>query len=272
MKKKHLKKITENPDFIPNIYNYCDRWCERCSFTSRCENYALSKKNFTDSESRNINNHIFWQNMAEVFELPLDILKEVAKQEGIELDILDTKTTTKKTYRDIAKNHECSRLAMIYGEMVDNWFKLAEGLFDEKEHILNIKIRLGILDADTDTAAEAAVLNDAVDIICWYQHQIYVKLMRAIQGDIEEKSEHQDRFPRDSHGSAKIALIAMDRSIAAWEKMGKLFPEQKDNILDILLHLDRLRRKTEEAFPAARAFVRPGFDTIDPNSKPLSFL
>jgi len=26
--------------FIPGIYNYCDRWCETCAFTSRCRVFA----------------------------------------------------------------------------------------------------------------------------------------------------------------------------------------------------------------------------------------
>jgi hypothetical protein len=54
----------------------------------------------------------------------------------------------------------------------------------------------------------------------------------------------------------------MDRSISAWGKMMKFFPDQKDNILDVINHLDRLRRRTEKKFPDARAFVRPGFDDI----------
>jgi hypothetical protein len=30
--------------------------------------------------------------------------------------------------------------------------------------------------------------------------------------------------------------------------------------LELLVHLDRLRRAAEQEFPQARAFVRPGFD------------
>ncbi len=26
--------------FIIGIYNYCDRWCETCAFTSRCRVFA----------------------------------------------------------------------------------------------------------------------------------------------------------------------------------------------------------------------------------------
>jgi hypothetical protein len=39
------------------------------------------------------------------------------------------------------------------------------------------------------------------------------------------------------------------------------FPDQADEILDLLVHLDRVRRGAERAVPDARAFVRPGFDT-----------
>ena len=37
-------RMAMEPDdqgFIPSIHNYCDRWCERCPFTSRCRAYAI---------------------------------------------------------------------------------------------------------------------------------------------------------------------------------------------------------------------------------------
>ena len=69
-------------------------------------------------------------------------------------------------------------------------------------------------------------------------------------------------FPKDSDGSAKVALIAVDRSIAAWSKLLRTFPERETETLEILAHLVRLRREAEQEFPHARAFVRPGFDTL----------
>jgi predicted protein tyrosine phosphatase len=36
MDRHGLLKLASDPKFIPGIYNYCDRWCERCPFTSRC--------------------------------------------------------------------------------------------------------------------------------------------------------------------------------------------------------------------------------------------
>jgi len=39
--------------------------------------------------------------------------------------------------------------------------------------------------------------------------------------------------------------------------------EKSDDILDILVHLEILRRKTETEFPNARKFKRQGFDNAD---------
>jgi len=37
-------------------------------------------------------------------------------------------------------------------------------------------------------------------------------------------------------------------------------PDESDTILDLLVQRSRLGRAAEEAFPKARAFIRPGFD------------
>jgi hypothetical protein len=63
-----------------------------------------------------------------------------------------------------------------------------------------------------------------------------------------------------SLGSAKIALIAMDRSLPAWTILLRAFPQRETETLRLLAYLDRIRRLTEQEFPQARAFVRPGFD------------
>jgi hypothetical protein len=110
---------------------------------------------------------------------------------------------------------------------------------------------------------ELAAIEDFVDVIRWYQHFIYVKLCRAISSRAEETMEtdpEMREFPKDSDGSAKVALIAIDRSIAAWAGLREVFPEQEDAILELLRQLGHIREQAEAMFPNARKFVRPGFD------------
>lgn len=153
--------------------------------------------------------------------------------------------------------------AMKYIKAVDDWFKDHEGEFEEKQLVLqsieNMKL------PGVDPAAKAADILDCVDIVRWYEHQIYVKIRRALSGapddEDDESSAPEDEFlPSDSDGSAKVALIGMDRSIMAWGKLRGHFPDESDAILTILVHLDRLRRNAEKRFPKARAFHRPGLD------------
>ena len=106
-------------------------------------------------------------------------------------------------------------------------------------------------------------MTDFTDVIRWYQPFIYVKLCRAIGSracEDLETDEEMKRFPKDSEGTAKIALIAMDRSISAWAGLRESLGQEADGILELLAKLTALRRETERVFPDARAFVRPGFD------------
>jgi len=141
--------------------------------------------------------------------------------------------------------------------MVDEWIDGAEDLFGFSGHEKSI---------DDEDNIEAESKNDNMDVIRWYQQQIYVKLMRAVSGSIEE-SNYNDDFASDSDGSAKVALTGIDRSIAAWGRLHTFFPGfHINNIRNILIHLDELRLKVEKTFPNARKFIRPGFDNIDLNS------
>jgi len=190
--KKLFKIIIGNPKFIPGIYNYCDRWCERCPLTSRCANYALCEEQFADPKTRDINNEAFWQKLTEVLQLTLDMLKETAEQEGIDLNSPDAEKVEdeERFNEETARNHDCSPAAKTYGKMVDKWFDSAKGLFEEKGESLKVKVQLKTPDANP--SAETAIIKDAVEIIRWYQHQIYIKLLKRY-------------FPQQGHLSGPVS-------------------------------------------------------------------
>jgi len=135
-------------------------------------------------------------------------------------------------------------------------------LFEQRQDELNSIIKIGIGSAELYN--EAAEIIDSVEVIRWYQHQIYVKLVRTLSHEESVDAKEEDNIlQKDSDGSALVALIAIDRSIGAWGKLQEYFPDKTNSILDILLHLDRLRRMTEKTFPDARNFKRPGFDDVN---------
>lgn len=266
MDKERLKKLAEDPRFIQSIYNYCDRWCERCPFTARCLNFALDEEEFDHLETQDLDNEAFWKKLSETFQMTLELLEETAEEQGIDLDSIDTKEVEEedRLNDELARDHECSRMAKLYSEMVDDWLDSTRDLFSSEEEEISAVETFEAL--DNSPAEKDDDLLEPVEVVGWYQHLIYVKLMRAIRGELLEEPEILDEYPKDSDGSAKVALIGIDRSIAAWGEIRSLFPHRSDQIMDILLHLEQLRRKVEKTFPDARAFIRPGFDKIDLNS------
>lgn len=263
MDKARLKEIVGDPKFIPGIYNYCDRWCERCQFTARCSNFAVGEEQFNSPEKLDINNSAFWEKISEMFQITRELLNEMVEREGIDLNAIDEEEfkQREKIREEVVENHECAVDAKAYIELVNDWFESADELFEKRAEELNLEASLEL--PNENPFEESNTLSDAVEIIRWYQNQIYVKTVRAIHGQVDEAEELLEDFPKDSDGSAKVALIGIDCSIAAWGILLANFAEREDETLKILLHLERLRKKVEKVFPAARAFVRPGFDEID---------
>lgn len=246
MDREKLKKLAADKRFISGIYNYCDRWCERCPFTSRCLNFAMSEEKFSDPETQDIRNKKFWDALSEIFKETMELLRESAKERGIDLDSLDHKEDIeeRKAMDTAVENHLLSRAARRYSKWVEEWFGEAETLFFE-----------------TASAARDGVdLDEAIEVIRWYQYFICAKVMRAVRGAIGD--EEEDEFPKDSDGSAKIALIAIDRSISAWAAIRHYLTDDTKGVIEIISFLDSLREAVEKAFPGARSFIRPGFDEI----------
>ncbi len=258
-----LKELSKKKGLISGIYNYCDRWCERCTQTSKCLNFSIAEEESVDPETRDIHNEMFWKKLSGTLEETIALIKEIAEAEGIDLDAAGADEEDDGFVMEAAKGHEISRVARAYCDMAEDWFKRTAPLFEETDAEVPA-FRLSSGDRD---GVEKDDFEDALQVVRWYQNQIYVKLMRAISGLIEEQGEDSsgiEQFARDSDGSAKVALIGIDRSTAAWAIINNRLPGPE--IQHILAHLDRLRKRIEKDFPDARSFIRPGFDSIGLNS------
>jgi len=246
-----LERLAAEKRFIPGIYNYCDRWCERCPQTSRCLNFSISEEEFSDPEAQDIRNEAFWNKLSGILGETLELLRESAEKWGIELETLVSMDDIENIKaKDVAaENHLLCRAAKRYSEWVEDWFRGRETLFFET----------------AAAAREGVSLEEAFEVIRWYQYFICAKVMRAVRGKIEEEEERCDEFASDSDGSAKIALIAMDRSIAAWAVIRHYITEGAKEVIDVIAFLDGLRQAMEKTFSSARSFIRPGFDRTDLN-------
>lgn len=257
MDKEELKKFVNNPDFIPGIYNYCDRWCERCTMATRCSLYAREKEEEAERES-DMTNEAYWEQLGSDIALAMELLQDYAEEHDIDLTVESDEQIIQKeeAAREAAENHSASKKSRVYTSEVKDWFEEKEDDIELKTKELETVANLGLEEKSIEEAKE---IKNLFEIVCWYQHQIHVKIMRALQSKFDP-FEVDDSIQNDANGSAKVAFLGISRSMAAWGKLLNHFPDFEKSILFLLVLLEQTKNHLENAFPKAGDFVRPGFD------------
>jgi hypothetical protein len=94
------------------------------------------------------------------------------------------------------------------------------------------------------------------DVVAWYHLRIYLRVVRALISR-EKRPGSTDRM-EDATGSAKLALVSMERSRSALQSMRSTANDPE--IVGLMALLGALERGLDERFPNARSFLRIGLD------------
>jgi hypothetical protein len=227
-------------DYIDFISAYCDSWCERCAFTERCSHFAVKVAesmcdgDFDEAielavgraqEPGAAGQKKLRERMAEAFTDYEEPSEKELDEIGRELQQRD----------DRVRGHPLSESARDYSVAAHRWLDGFSG-GDEID-------------------------GDALAIVRWDVYLIHVKIDRALRGRDEypdgawfESSSVQS----DWNGSAKVALISIQRSERAWRSIAASLAN--DGATALADMLAGLRHATEREFPTAAEFRRPGFD------------
>lgn len=239
---------------ISGIFNYCDRWCERCSFTDRCAIFE-AEEDFTEVQSE-----AFFHLLEQQLEEAMTRAEQRIRREAPELwedwqrkiKVLDTPQGELSEIEE-----ELIQISRKYFMSGRNWFKTNEPHLSKRRTEWHKQIKLG-----TGGQQQLDQLEDALAVTQWYQPFIGAKVHRAIRGKNKDWQPEQERHQHDANGSAKIALLAIDRSLSAWDLIRQLVPEVSDDLLELLVQLSKLRSGMRLLFPKTDLFIRPGFDEL----------
>lgn len=225
-----------NTDRIEFISSYCDRWCERCRFTERCSTYAIEAAVGMTGD------------VAAGLELATGTPRpagargtEPDEAETFTFDISDADLAQARRHEERRRTrvgaHPLAETANAYTMRAMEWLK------QHRDR----------LEGDGDP-----VLQEALRVVGWDAFFISAKLYRALSGrDRHREYGGDDQVQNDWNGSAKIALISIERSEAAWRVIGGAGVAAAGVLVD---SLGALRQHALQEFPRAMAFVRPGFD------------
>ncbi|HKK77694.1 MAG TPA: hypothetical protein VJ953_21625 [Saprospiraceae bacterium] len=239
---------------ISGIFNYCDRWCERCSFTDRCAIFE-AEEDFIKVESAAFF-HLLEQRLKDTITRVEKRIRteapELWEDWQLKIKALDTPQAELPEIEE-----ELIQLSRKYFMSGRNWFKTNEPRLSKRRTEWGEQIKMGM-----DGQHQLDQLEDALAVIQWYQPFIGAKVHRAITGKNKDWQPEQERHQNDANGSAKIALLAIDRSLSSWELIRQFVPEVSDDLLDLLVQLSKLRSGMRVLFPKTALFIRPGFDEL----------
>jgi hypothetical protein len=237
-------------NYIDFISAYCDSWCERCVFTQRCSHFAvMSALAMCDGDYEvamelaigparvpggKPQKHLD-ERIAEVMNGYEEPTEKELEEIGCEID----------DRRERMSRHPLAESSYDYVVAGRRWLEKHEGV---------------------DSADSA--IRPEIEAIRWDLFLIHVKIMRALNGRDEDPKGRfwKSRVQNDWNGSAKVALISIERTERAWRSIAAGTADEGAGALaDALgrLHQDMLRE-----FPRAMDFRRPGFD--DAESRPGS--
>jgi hypothetical protein len=240
-----MRSSPDDDNFISGIYNYCDRWCERCELTNSCRVFAEERESAEDEESVEIGAVI--EKLTTVFAETKQMLIQKAEELGVDPFELSDEEFAEICEREkqFVDGDELSRLAGRYRRSAREILHTNADWLEELE-------------------AEDKVAQDVMAVIRWYLFFIPAKISRGLRGLLDDdgfEDPDQAVSPQsDANGAIKICIIAIERSVLAWTYLADA--DQTGKIPDIINLLERIKTLLEARFPLARDFIRPGFDEV----------
>lgn len=231
-----------NLERIGSIFNYCDRWCERCAFTTRCGLFAIEVATGMCGGDHTAG-------MALAASPPPPMTPEEERQREALIDAMNACEPTDAEVEAYARQEAVRQERLEETPAVTASIQAA------------LLMKAWLSSHEEIEGGLSARAADALAIARWDRHLIPVKLLRALRGRDEHvngESVWDDPIQNDWNGTAKLTLLCIRRSIHAWDVLAE---ELRDP--DAKAAADQLRglqREVEMAFPSAERFVRPGFD------------
>jgi hypothetical protein len=243
-------------NLIDGVFNYCNRWCERCAFIHRCELGIAEQRRWNQNADRSEEDIL--EEVEKNLREALGMLDKMIEEAGLEMEDLPNP----EDFEEREQNPMVERLhdeirgkGMHYFKVVNTFFKEHEAAFRTRGVEVFPEKEPNWHDSDRSEVSEA------LETIRWNMHFQFVKAERAVHGMDDMSDECWEPYQSDANGSAKVSILSLSESIRAWLTMKKYLPELADVMGEFEQMLREFRRMMQMHFYDWQKFVRPGFDT-----------
>jgi len=248
--------------FIAGIYNYCDRWCERCRFTDRCRVYASEQAQMERHVLRGEDPNdpkIALQDAAESLGRTLEMLAQFAKERGFSLEEIPVPEALPPERADPLRER-ATRWTKRVGALLERMRADLPGIGQD----LGALVRT-LMDREEADGIEAFERLDDAHAVLWQYHVlITAKIGRAVEMQSDAEAEADPEFAQSSRddalGTAKVVHECLGKAAAALWSVGEFSRAWQDEALPLAAEAESLRQAIDAAFPGHQQFLRPGLD------------
>lgn len=216
--------------FIVGIFNYCDRWCERCPLTNRCRLFADSAE--FDFEEGNG---------------PLTEPRISREKRRLASQLIEMQAEAEEAFRKPGPQQQRAA-SKLPADLEPSTGPDPEVVANAE--VFRRKARKLLLSANPSVRL-------AAETIQYFSLFVPMKMMRTFSQVARHGAGDKQS---DANGSGKVAMLALDRMRSAWDQLIATHHYSPSEAAPFLEEIARMQRNLQRAVPDARSFVRPGFD------------
>lgn len=241
-------------NFIAGIYNYCDRWCERCNYTDRCRLFFADAERDIQHIINDEDPHdpkIFTKDIEDNLNEAMQMLMEKLKEMNIDPEDIESEEFLPEPDFE---SYPINNLAEQFTKSMD--------LLDKLYDLYGEKIKEGLL--KESLTLESREINENLSVLGWYSPQVFVKTKRLIRAHEEylaqEDEEMKEIDEEELFVTGKLLYIAVTNSLSALNNLHELCPEFNFEIPEHISLLTRIKDELLKMYPDIPEYKRPYFD------------
>lgn len=256
---------------IPGIFNYCDRWCERCDYRDRCRLFQTETErnihHILNDEDPN-DPDIVAGDIKESLEDALEMLKAQMEIEGIteedfedieEIEDEDSQNFVDDFNDERGEVTESGKIVRSPNPLIllaDNFYK---GVIDYYN-----KMKSTLTQNSDDIEPDEDPLNEELKILMWYSPQISVKIRMCTGSKARlenEKDGDELEFETEMMNiNSRIAFTGMEKCSTSLQNIYNSRDDYQYEMLSLLSLIKKIKDGFEKEFHAVHTFKRPYFD------------
>lgn len=254
---------------ISGIYNYCDRWCEKCTYTNRCllfkqEAEIEIKQILKDEDSPSV----WMKDAADNFHEAFDQVNKFMDEEDEEYeefgkDDFEDEDDSDSFERNFLKEEiDDDRPSTFLKGADSSLILLSEKLFkDFFDYYELLKLKMP---DELDEKNSKSILQQNIDTLGWYTPQIHIKIRMSYWNKHKLSKSKDPEFAEIDEEmlnvSSRIAFIGIEKCITALNFLYQQMPELQSETKSLLNSVFQIRNIFIEEFPASQTYKRPYFD------------